>query len=544
MATTRVYPDIFDHIDNFKPQDIPPEPYSPANIERARLYYAVRSVFRRLFGYGLALEDKPSSFASTVTEDEEIRFAGVFGQLLLSGYSDPSFGHLNRGVPSHRDEMLPKADAPNVEPDPNDASKTIDLRVLIAPEFRGVVSDAVKKFNENLDLFKQVWLQLRDKGVGKLNGVPTATLISTKRLYEVTQRLINRGVSPTDPNIQMLVLNAIAVSLDGDVGGVPSAIDISLPDLDAGTAVDIVPDNVRAVQVIYFSAQLEEMRLHAVIDKLVEHFQTGMLPITRGRAADKIYAWIKESPQRLAEPERRGIYGRVLGLAQGATNEGVPNREFSDLWTRFLSTVSVKYREVFSFQRDEVSVEQIHKAARDLAVNVSLHGYGIAHPAAVEMQRIIAEMLGMLDESDVLSAYGVRDRWQLVERVGALYLGGATNGVRYRTIAQSGEKVLAWLADHSSVLASSSASGLKLIDYSSGAPRPTDDFRIIAELAERWLAVTGTQDDATRKSSEPVDLQNQYTVPLLGQSAGIPASVQDTFRQIGIGPNLPAIPQA
>jgi hypothetical protein len=38
----------------------------------------------------------------------------------------------------------------------------------------------------------------------------------------------------------MLVLNAIAVSLDGDVGK-PSAIDISLPDLDAGTAVDIVP---------------------------------------------------------------------------------------------------------------------------------------------------------------------------------------------------------------------------------------------------------------------------------------------------------------
>jgi hypothetical protein len=288
------------------------------------------------------------------------------------------------------------------------------------------------------------------------------------------------------------------------------------------------------VQVIYFSAQLEEMRLHAVIDKLVEHFQTGMLPITRGRAADKIYAWIKESPQRLAEPERRGIYGRVLGLAQGATNEGVPNREFSDLWTRFLSTVSVKYREVFSFQRDEVSVEQIHKAARDLAVNVSLHGYGIAHPAAVEMQRIIAEMLGMLDESDVLSAYGVRDRWQLVERVGALYLGGATNGVRYRTIAQSGEKVLAWLADHSSVLASSSASGLKLIDYSSGAPRPTDDFRIIAELAERWLAVTGTQtmQPGSRASRR---LQNN-TRSLVGQSAGIPAACRTRSAKLGSVP--------
>jgi hypothetical protein len=51
-------------------------------------------------------------------------------------YSDPSFGHLNRGVPSHRDRCC-RGDAPNVEPDPNDASKTVDLRVLIAPSSAG-----------------------------------------------------------------------------------------------------------------------------------------------------------------------------------------------------------------------------------------------------------------------------------------------------------------------------------------------------------------------------------------------------------------------
>jgi hypothetical protein len=49
-----------------------------------------------------------------------------------------------------------------------------------------VVSDAVKKFNENLDLFKQVWLQLRDKGVGSERRAhghadPTASLRVTQR---------------------------------------------------------------------------------------------------------------------------------------------------------------------------------------------------------------------------------------------------------------------------------------------------------------------------------------------------------------------------
>lgn len=561
MTIKRKYPDIYDDTKALDQKKI-----DAANRERKRLYLACRYLLRQLFRLGTdqTLSLDPASFPADSSvpnaEDDEVLLASVVGQCVMAGFTDPSFGKLERATPGKSDIFLNGGEDPTkqgtdhgygTEPDPSrpddPANPQIVFRVLIVPEFVERLNDAVKRFNSNKVLFTQTWVQLREKGVGKVNGTPTDTIINTKQLAEVAQRLIVANVSPYDPHIVIRVLNAITQSLGGAFDGMPSVADIEPPDLEGVAPVEIVQDNVLAVRLIYYSAQLEEMKLHAVVEKLVEHFQTGMLPISRGSASDKIYTWIKASADRLNEAERRGIYGRVLGLAQGATNEGTPNREFADIWYRFLATVSLKYREVFSAERAEVSDEQIHKAARDLAVNMSLHGYGIAYPAAIEMQTIVNEAFAILDEQAVQMAYGVRDRWQLVDRVSALYLGGVVNGVKYRTIAGAGEKIVRWLAERAAILASSSSAGLKLLDYSVRPPAPTAAFKEIADLAERWLAVTGTPDESVRKSSDPVDLQQQYTVPMLGQSAGMPSAVQDALNQVGGGgmiPNLPVIPQA
>jgi hypothetical protein len=329
----------------------------------------------------------------------------------------------------------------------------------------------------------------------------------------------------------------------------PSALAIEPPNLDTD-AVEIIRPNLEAVRMIYYSAQLEEMKLHAVNEKIVEHFHVGLLPITKGSAADKIYAYFKKAPDRLTEMERRGLYGRVLGLAQGNVKDVMPNREFSTLWLRFLATVSQKFREVVSTERDQVSIEQVHKSARDLAVNLSLHGYGLASPGALELKAIVEEVLAILDEKEVQMAYGVRDRYQMVDRVASLYLGGATNGVKYRTMAATGEKIIKWLADSAPVLASGSAAGLNLVIWNGATRIPTNAFRYLADLCERWLAVTGTSDQTTQQNTEPLDLKTQYTVPLLGADLGMPQSVQDALSQVrgGMGlpnvPGLPTIPQA
>lgn len=580
--STEIYPDIYDP--NLGEQH-------PENVKRQRLYVAARHLLREYFmlDRGRPQWDPPPPDLATTryysTEvplrfpfnvgangdeahktigEDKIRIVAILGQLLMGGYDDPSMGKLERGVFHSGDLTLniaaagrsasgwtPKsvhATQEGVDEDFRNPAlrdptthQPLPLQVHIVPEFVARFTEMVQHYNANAGLYDQAFRVLRKEGVGAANGSATTSIIRARQLAEVTARLINRAVAPNDPHIVRHVINAMSQTLGGVVDAHPSTLGVELPDLDAGSTVEIIADNVMALSVIYYSAQLEEMKLHIVMDKIVEHFQTGMLPISRGRAADHIYEWLKATPERLTELERRSIYGRTLGLAQGGIDDILPNREFADLWIRFLSTVSQKLREVHSSERLRVTTEQIHKAGRDLAVNLSLHGYGIAHPAGIEMQEIVRKVLLVLDEQDILTAYGVRDRWQLVDRISALYLGGSANGVKYRTMAVVGSRVIRWLAEKKSALASSSTSSL---DFFSATGQPTQGFLDLADWCERWLAVAGFAADQSAAHVDPVDLQQQHTVPMLGQNLQLPAAVRNALHDVGGLTNLPVIPQA
>src|SRR5262249_11431585 len=157
---------------------------------------------------------------------------------------------------------------------------------------------------------------------------------------------------------------------------------IDLPDLEAKTDYSIVEDNIRALQPIYFSAMFEELKVFQVREKLAELFQNGILPIKRGHAGDALYNYWKDTAKRMSESERRSFYARTLGIP-GGDDGGMPNREFSDLWLRFVSAVSsyVRQSNVDQLLRAAVAApisdQTVRKAGRDLAVNLSLHGYGM-----------------------------------------------------------------------------------------------------------------------------------------------------------------------
>jgi len=565
-AATAIYPDIFNPDLETGP-DLPTGGTSgdlraDENIMRKRLYIACGYLFRHSFN---VLQAVGGTYPATNSKDFDVnfttadrnRFAAVYGQLLMNGFEDPSLGRLARGFPGPRDIYLNGSDETGSfgkEPvgDPNSAGgwTWINFRVLIVPEFVAAFQDAFRNYTENASLYDQAFVELLKQAVGRA-APGTLPKVNTRDLAAVTQRLITRGISANDPYISLQIQNALSQTLGGVIDGAPSALSLEPPDLDTVAAIEIIPDNVRAVRMIYYSSQLEEMKLHAVYDKVFEHFHVGLLPITRGEAADKMYQLFKRSTLRLNEMERRALYGRCVGLAQGNVSDVMPNREFSTLWMRFLSTVSQKFREVSSFERDQVSVEQVHKSARDLAVNLSLHGYGLASPAAGELKSIIEDIFSIMDEKEVQMAYGVRDRWQLVDRVANLYLGGAGNGVKYRTLAATGEKIINWLAESAPVLASGSAAGLQIVTWNGQRRVPTPAFTVLAEWCERWLASTGTSDAVVAQNTEPLDLKTQYTVPMLGQSmTSMPQAVQDALNQVrgnGVNipmPNLPSIPQA
>lgn len=342
------------------------------------------------------------------------------------------------------------------------------------------------------------------------------TTISARNFAEVVTRLRENEVSPEDPFLKSKFEAAFQSIFDDRITQRSSQVPIDLPDLEENVEADIVTDNVTALSAVYFAAMLEELKFFQVADKVAEQFMMGQIPMPRSVAGESLYRFVRGTDERMTEIERKGLYARCFGMAQGAVDEPMPNREFPDLWIRFLSAISVLVRERRSTQRQAVSEQQIFKNARDLAVNLSLHGYGLAHFAAVELQKLVKDLLKVFSYPETLSAYGVNDPWQLIERVSDLYLGGAVNGVRQRTMAQTGARIMQWLVRKQPLLVRRKGTTLGILQDA-----PDGSLRIAAQEidfindVERWLAVTGTDDASVERFSEPIAMQSQPTIPNL-----------------------------
>ena len=230
----------------------------------------------------------------------------------------------------------------------------------------------------------------------------------------------------------------------------------------------------------------------------------GQLPLGAGDARTRLSEYGKRSANRLSEAQRRELYARVFGIA-GGEDGTTPNREFDTLWIRFVSAVAS-----WVPLGDN---DALRTAARDLAINLSLHGCGLSLYAANEMAVTLRDAIAIVADSDVFAAYGARDMWQLIDQVATLELGGARNGVRYRTMAAAGAVVIAWLAKHLERLASSSTVAVLELSESPSASncrlgpqalsQPTDADLMIA--CANWLAVgaaSPTDADGSSVSAE------------------------------------------
>ena len=290
---------------------------------------------------------------------------------------------------------------------------------------------------------------------------------------------------------------------------------VELPDLEnTGRHAAIIADNIRAIQPVYVAAMFDQMKAFQVLDRLVELFQSGVLPVGGGSTGSDLYKYWKDTPLRISAAERRSLYSRVLGLP-GGDPDANPNREFNDLWIRFISSVAAFARQTTvgdpTTTPEAPSQQLVRKVGQQLAANLSLHGYGWTHFIAVELQKQINTMIKLLSASEIKAAYGARDMWQVIDQVADLELGGSRNTNRYRTMASAGATIFAWLANNSRKL--SRTTDAPLLDVArinkrsrrqgvvKPITRPTDADLVNA--CEQWLAVSGTPDDSVDDLSHP-----------------------------------------
>jgi hypothetical protein len=325
---------------------------------------------------------------------------------------------------------------------------------------------------------------------------------------------------------------------------------ISLPDLNEVTAYNIQSENVEAFGPMICAAMFDELKAFEVVDKIAEQWQRGIVPIGFGEAGKKLYEYWKSAPNRMSDGERRNFYALTMGIPGGQAN-GSTNRDFNDLWLRFVSSVSTLVRQKTADQilrsnlPMSVSQQQVRKAARDLAANLSLHGYGMINYAARDLQKQIKDIISLLDSQEIKQAYGAKDMWQVIDQVAALELGGARNSSRYRTLATCGAIITKWLSQN--VRKFNTATTLqKVVEVdqaflseppTAGADatkRPTDYDLINA--CELWLADTAVSDERI----EEVSRQPREAPAMTSRPVQIPSMARELLEQalpagVGLG---------
>lgn len=379
-----------------------------------------------------------------------------------------------------------------------------------------------------------------------------------EELAFVSRRLLaNANSVPIDtPGLRGRVSEALTLYVPGQAGGT-----LDLPPLDAPETVgsDLVRDNIRAVALLYAGWNLEEMQLFRVLDRVIEVFMNGQLPVgfdNGGRALSDYYFSADEV--KISEAARRMTYTRVLGVPGGEVSpEAPPNRAFQDLFLRFLASVSEFDRQrriadvvAGSRSRDDalsLTGEQVRKAGRDLAANVTLYGYGGTFFVAQKLKDQVEQSLRILSTPQILSAYGVLSPFQVIERVCASDFGGKVpNIVRYKTMAEAGKKILDIVA--ANIPAWLGLSGNDLFedpfDRDSEGPQPDIPPNVQRELAratEDWLAVNGIKDEQRARLGEPEITVATPSIPTATADGG--GAAFDQLRQMVSSGQTPSIDQ-
>jgi hypothetical protein len=444
----------------------------------------------------------------------------------------------------------------------------LPIIVLVPPSAAGTTVDVGPDIdphhsNPNLPKFKEALFQAIGRAAGhlplaeKVLGLMAEAVaingrrnqqdvsVSTLEYAEVFTKLIDRGITEDDPNLKLRVEESLNTVQDVGEARPLHELEINLPDLEATTEFDVRPDHCKLFGSFIFASAFEELRAFQVVDTLVDMSQRGAIALIKGPAGTQLYNYWREAPNRMSQSERQTFYAMTLGLPTGQPGVAV-NTDFQDLWLRFVSSVSNLVREnrVDQLLRSAVPAalnqQQVKKAARDLGVNMSAHGYGMIFYAAADLQKQINEMIALLSDKELRAQFGALDMWQVIDQVASTELGGARNSSKYRMLATSGAIITSWMAKNIDRLRDPTLPMIDLATVQNPPGRlpgqtavsaPTDYD--VVNACEMWLADSAMGDDRVEQMSQPRESPQAASRPIQ-----IPSVARDLLESAGLSTGM------
>ena len=350
--------------------------------------------------------------------------------------------------------------------------------------------------------------------------------IAFQELASVASYLINNPNSyPLD---NPLFANQVNVGRDRYVDGAPPSESLQLPPLTgiSGQEIELEPENIEAVGVIYLCMQMERMRLFDVTDRLMELNQLGLLSLHFGPAAKALDDWYWNSEDRMQQPARLMVFGRVCGMQGAAISKEVQaNATFEPALTRFIATLVELDRQERVTNLIEPSrgrslrltEEMVRKAGRDLASNASLYGWSGTQLQARRLKTTVIDAFGILSMQEILNLYAASSLYQVIERVCSEEFKQVPNIVKLRTTAEAGKEILRLLAKNFKAWGASPTRPLFETEGEGGDGDVSfEDRQAFLLQANSWVAVAGLDDAQIDRSSQPADTPYMPSVPQVG----------------------------
>ena len=194
------------------------------------------------------------------------------------------------------------------------------------------------------------------------------------------------------------------------------------------------------------------------VDVLLQLFRLGKLYIQRGPGARGLYLLEKWQPLRYKRRDREIAYRRAFNYSTSPPPAGaVVNRNFHRQLVGFMVALAQYFRDLLIGevirggqlieQRPFGSVATVQRIGLDLRHALDRATYGNIYALAVETGHYLRQVLTLLDAPDIKKAFDANTKWNVVEIVSQRYLGGMAEISQRAKMAESGRRILQFIAD-------------------------------------------------------------------------------------------------
>jgi hypothetical protein len=257
----------------------------------------------------------------------------------------------------------------------------------------------------------------------------------------------------------------------------------------------ITPERINAIADLYYIYQHEMIGVFRVTLKLQELFKAGVVRLSSGDGAGRLYRFDRRQVLRYTLTDRMQAYLRAFGYTGVApAPSAVPNRQFHGLFAQFVTQVARFFRDkrISEVVRERAndpsfgSIAIVRRAGLDLRYNVKNFSYGNLNVLRVEGMQLLEEAFKILGADDIRQLFGADSAWDVIEDVLRRYFKESVNVSPRNRMAITGREILRWLGQ-SYILNSTRAPFEALLQE-------------IAEPCEEWLTSAQTVGAGSRSA--------------------------------------------